>query len=257
MRRLLFIAAIALCLPVAVAAAQRQIVQKNNVRVSFEGELLPHALPRERAAPVTVRLAGSIDPIDGGRAPQLRELSVAVSRAGRLSTVGLPSCSAAELQQTSSEAALAKCRGALVGHGHYAASVDSVNAPLIPAEGKVLAFNSTRGGRPSMVLHLYGSRPVRAAFVLPFTISRQAKGAFGTVFSAKIPRLAADLGYVDEIELTLGRRYRYGGRARSFLSASCAAPAGFSGGPYKLARATFAFPEETLTSNLSGSCQVR
>jgi len=257
MRRLLLAAAIALCLPVAVAVAQRQTVQKDNVRVSFEGELLPRALPRERPAPVTVHLAGSIDPVDGGRAPQLRELSVAVNRAGRLSTVGLPSCTAAELQQTSSEAALAKCRGALVGHGQYAASVDSVNAPLIPAEGKVLAFNSTRGGRPSMVLHLYGSRPVRAAFVLPFTISRQAKGAFGTVFSAKIPRLAADLGYVNEIELTLGRRYRYAGRERSFLSASCAAPAGFSAGVYKLARATFSFPEETLTSNLSGSCQVR
>src|SRR4249919_1037743 len=125
MRRLLLAAAIALCLPVALAAAQRQTVQKNNVRVSFEGELLPHALPREQPAPVTVHLAGSIDPVDGGRAPQLRELSVAVNRAGRLSTVGLPSCAAAELQQTSSEAALAKCRGALVGHGHYAASVDS------------------------------------------------------------------------------------------------------------------------------------
>ena len=257
MRRLLLIAAIALCLPVAVAAAQRQTVQKHNVRVSFEGELLPHSLPRERPAPVTVHLAGSIDPVDGGQAPQLRELSVAVNRAGRFSMVGLPSCTASELQQTSTEAALAKCRGALVGHGHYAASVDSTNAPSIPAEGTVLAFNSTRGGHPSMLLHLYGSRPVRAAFVLPFTISRRAQGAFGTVFSTKIPRLAADLGYVDEIELTLGRRYRYGGRGRSFLSASCAAPAGFSGGVYKLARATFAFPEETLTSNLSGSCKVR
>jgi len=257
MRHLLLAAAIAICLPVAVAAAQRQTVQKHNVRVSFEGELLPHALPRERFAPVTVHLAGKVDPVDGGSAPQLRELSVAFNQAGRLSTVGLPSCSAAELQQTSSEAALAKCHGALVGHGHYTASVDSTNAPLIPAEGTVLVFNSTRGNRPSMLLHLYGSRPVRAAFVLPFTISRRIEGGFGTFFSTKIPTLAADLGYVDEIELTLGRRYRYAGHARSFLSASCAVPPGFTKGVYKLARATFSFPEETLTSNLLGSCQVR
>jgi hypothetical protein len=256
-RRILLAVAIALCLPVAVAAGQRQTVQKHNVRVSFEGELLPHALPRERPAPVTVHLSGVIDPVGDEPPPQLRELSVAVNRAGRLSTVGLPSCSAAALQQTSTDAALAKCRGALVGHGHYAARVDSTSAPSIPAEGTVLAFNSTRGGHPSMLLHLYGSRPVRAAFVLPFAISRRAKGAFGTVFSTKIPRLAADLGYVDEIELTLGRRYRYAGRARSFLSASCSAPPGFPGGVYKLARATFAFPEETLRSTLSGSCKVR
>jgi hypothetical protein len=257
MRRLLLTASIALCLPAMAAAAYHQTVQKHNVRVSFEGELLPHALPRERPAPVTVHLAGEVDPVGEEPPPQLRELSVAVNRAGKLSTLGLPSCNAAELQQTSTEAALAKCRSALVGHGHYAASVDSANAPSIPAEGKVLVFNSTRGKRPSMLLHLYGSRPVRAAFVLPFTISRQAKGTFGTVFSTKIPRLAADLGYVDEIKLTLGRRYRYAGRARSFLSASCSAPPGFPGGVYKLARATFSFPKVRLTSTLSGSCRVR
>jgi hypothetical protein len=258
MRRLLVAIAIACCLPVAVATAQRQIVQDSKVRVAFEGRLLPRALPRERLAPVTVRLAGKIDPVGESRPPQLRELSIAVNRAGRLSVAGLPSCGAGELQQTTTEAALARCRGALVGHGTYVASVDFPGAPLIPAAGKVLVFNSSRPGRPSLLLHLYGSRPVRAAFVLPFKISRRAKGEFGTVFSTKIPRLAADLGYIDEIEMTLGRRYRHAGRARSFLSASCAAPAGFPGAVYKLARATFAFPEgERLTSSLSGDCRVR
>jgi hypothetical protein len=258
MRRILLAAVVACCLPVAVAAAQRQIVQDAKVRVSFEGQLLPRALPRERPAPVTVHLAGKVDPVGEGRPPQLRELEVAFNRAGRLSVAGLPSCSAAQLQQTSTEAALARCRGALLGHGHYAASVDFEGAPLIPAEGKVLVFNGSRRGHPSMLLHLYGTRPVRAAFVLPFDVARRAKGEFGTIFSAKIPRLAADLGYVNEIELTLGRRYRYAGKSRSFLSASCAAPAGFPGAVYKLARATFTFPEnERLTSNLSGDCRVR
>ena len=258
MRRLLVAVAVASCLPVAAAVAQRQIVQDAKVRVSFEAQLLPQALPRERLAPATVHLAGKVDPVGDERPPQLRELSVAVNRAGRLSVDGLPSCTAAELQQTTTDAALARCRDALVGSGAYAASVDFPGAPLIPAEGKVLAFNGSRGQRPSLLLHLYGSRPVRATFVLPFKISRRAKGEFGTVFSTKIPRLAADLGYIDEIELTLGRRYRHAGRARSFLSASCAAPAGFPGAVYRLARATFSFPEgERLTSNLPGDCRVR
>ena len=260
MRRLLIAAAVAACcLPIAGAAAQRQIVQSGNVRVSFDGRLAPRALPRERPAPVTVHLDGSVATVDGSRPPQLREIAVAVNRAGKVSTAGLPSCSPSRLQQTSTETALDLCRSALVGHGRFAASVDFPGSPLIPARGAVLVFNdSTRKGGPGMVLHLYGSTPVKAAFVLPFEISRQPQGEFGTVFSAKIPTLASDLGYVTDIELTLGRRYRYAGKPRSFLSASCAAPAGFPGATYQLAKATFTFPEgRQLTSKLPGNCKVR
>ncbi len=259
MRRLLIAAAIAaLCLPIAGAAAQRQIVQEGNVRVSFDGRLAPRALPRERPAPVTVHLDGSVATVDGSRPPQLREISVAVNRAGKLSVAGLPSCPAATLQQTSTEKALDLCRPALVGRGRFAASVDPPGSPLIPAKGTVLAFNSSTRKGPGMVLHLYGSTPVRAAFVLPFEISRRARGEFGTVFSAKIPKLASDLGYVTDIELAIGRQYRYAGRHRSFLSASCAAPVGFPGAVYQLAKATFTFPEgRQLTSKLPGDCRVR
>jgi hypothetical protein len=259
MRRLLIAAAVAVCcLPIAGAAAQRQIVQSGNVRVSFGGRLAPKALPRERLAPVTVHLDGSVAAVDGTRPPQLREISVAVNRSGQLSVAGLPNCSAATLQQTSTERALDLCRDALVGHGHFAANVDFPGSPLIPAEGKVLVFNNSGPKGAGMVLHLYGTRPARAAFVLPFKIARRPRGEFGTVFSARIPTLASDLGYVTDIELTIGRTYRYAGETRSFLSASCAAPAGFPGATYQLARATFTFPEETeLTSTLPGNCKVR
>jgi hypothetical protein len=259
MRRLLIAAAIvALCLPIAGAAAQRQIVQSGNVRVSFGGRLAPHSLPRERPAPATVHLDGSVATVDGTPPPQLREIAVAVNRAGRLSTVGLPTCPPSRLQQTSTEAALDLCRSALVGHGRFAVSVEVQGSSLIPAKGAVLVFNSSTRKGPGMVLHLYGTTPVKAAFVLPFEISRQPRGEFGTVFSAKIPTLASDLGYVTDIELTIGRRYRYAGEARSFLSARCAAPAGFPGATYQLAKATFTFPGgKRLTSKLPGDCRVR
>jgi hypothetical protein len=207
---------------------------------------------------VTVRLDGSVGTVDGSRPPQLREISVAMNRAGRLSVAGLPTCAASLLQQTSSAAALDLCRSALVGHGRFVAKVDFPNAPLIPAQGKVLAFNSRIAGRPGMLLHLYGTSPVRAAFVLPIEIERRSHGEFGTVFSTRIPLLASDLGYVTDIELAIGRRYRYAGKRRSFLSASCAAPAGFPGAVYQLARTTFTFAEGTkLTSRLTRDCKVR
>ncbi len=258
MRRLATAAVLVVALLGAAVVARGEVYQRGNLRVSFDGRLRPHDLPRERLAPVTVSLDGTVGTVDGSRPPQLREISVAMNRAGKISTVGLPTCAASQIQRTSTQAALSQCRTALVGHGSFAAKVDSSNAPLIPAEGKVLVFNTRTGGRPGMLLHLYGSNPVRAAFVLPFEIERRGRGEFGTVFSTKIPTLASDLGYVTEINLTIGRRYPYAGKSRSFLSASCAAPAGFPGTLYKLAKTTFAFSDgTTLTSRLTRDCTVR
>jgi hypothetical protein len=233
-------------------------VQKDNLRVAFEARLSPRALPRTQAAPVSVHLAGAIRTTDGSTPPQLRRISIAMNRAGVVSVAGLPSCGAAQLQQTSTEAALRECRGALIGKGHFAANVDFPGAPVFPAQGQVLVFNATTRKHVRLLLHLYGSTPVRAAFVLPFKISRESKGKFGTIFSTHLPRLASDRGYVTDIDLTIGRQYRYRGTARSFLSASCAAPAGFPSAFFELAKATFDFAGGIkLTSHLPGSCKVR
>jgi hypothetical protein len=257
MRRLAIAAAFLVSLPAGVAAA-RQFVQQGTLRVAFEAQLLPHALPRERNAPVTVHLSGAIRTTDDSTPPQLREISIAMNRAGVVSAKGLPSCRAPELQQTSSEAALAACRGALVGHGHFAANVDFAGTPVFPARGTVLVFNSSTKKRAGLLLHLYGSSPVRAAFVLPFRITRKSEGKFGTIFTTHIPRLASDKGYVTDIDLTIGRTYSYRGDRRGFISASCAAPAGFPGAFYELAKATFTFAGgQRLTSRLPGDCKVR
>lgn len=258
MPRFVIAAVIAVTVLSVAVVAQGEVYQRGNLRVSFDGRLRPHDLPRERLAPVTVSLGGTVGTVDGSRPPQLREISVAMNRAGKISTAGLPTCASSQIQQTSTQAALRQCRTALVGHGRFAAKVDSSNAPLIPAEGKVLVFNTRIGGQPGMLLHLYGSSPVRAAFVLPFKIEHRSQGEFGTVFSTKIPNLASDLGYVTEIKMTIGRRYRYAGRPRSFLSARCAAPEGFPGTLYKLALTTFSFSDgTTLTSRLTRDCTVR
>lgn len=258
MRRLAISAALVLALLTAAAVAQGELTQKGNLRVTFDGKILPRILPRERAAPISVRIEGSVGTVDGSRPPALREISVAVNRAGKVFIAGLPTCSAPELQQTSTEAALKLCRPALVGHGGFAANVDFPGAPQIPAHGKVLAFNSTDGGHPQMLLHLYGSSPVRATFVLPFRIEHRSKGKFGAVFSTRIPNIASDLGYVTDLDLTLGRKYTYAGKRRSFLSASCAAPAGFPGAIFQLARATFRFDDgRHLATGITRDCRVR
>jgi hypothetical protein len=243
---------------VVATVAQGEPLQKESLRVEFDASVAPRSLPRERPAPVTVRLGGAIRTVDGSSPPALRELSIDFNRAGRLSVEGLPTCTANRLQQTTTEAALAACRGALVGHGSFGVDVDFPGAPVIPAHGKVLVFNALVHGRPGMLLHLYGSRPVRAAFVLPFVVSHLRQGKFGTAFSTRIPELASGLGHVTELKLQIGRRYGFEGKRRSVLSARCAAPEGFSAGIFELARARFSFADgRVVTGGLTRDCRVR
>jgi hypothetical protein len=243
---------------IGVAFAHGEVAQKGNLRISFDGRLSPRELPRDRPAPVTVHIDGSIRTVDGSRPPQLRKISIAVNREGRLFLRGLPTCPSQAIEQTTTEAALSVCRRALVGHGSFAANVDFPSLPSIPAQGRVLAFNGRSHGGPAILLHIHGSSPIQATFVLPFRISRPREGKFGTVLSTKIPKIAADLGYVTDIALTIGRRYRYAGKPRSLLSARCAAPPGFHTAIFALARGSFYFGnEQTVTTSLVRDCKVR
>ena len=109
-----------------------------------------------------------------------------------------------------------------------------------------------------MLLHLYITAPVRATFVLALEISEPESGRFGTVLTASIPTLAGGLGSVTEIDLTIGRTFRFHGERRSLISASCAAPPGFPGATFSLARGTFFFSDgKKIDTTLSDDCRVR
>jgi len=185
-------------------------------------------------------------------------IEIALNRNGRISSVGLPDCTGPLLQSTTTETALERCRPALVGRGHFSANVSFPSLTQVPAEGTMLAFNGKYRGRQALFLHLYGTTPVQASFVLPLTIAHTDKGQFGTVLSAKIPTLAGGLGSVTEINLRIGRNYTYRGRPHSYISASCAAPAGFPGAVFSLARGSFHFADgRTLHTTLARDCRVR
>jgi hypothetical protein len=257
MRRLAISATLAI-IALFAAAARGDLVQEGNLRVAFDGSIVPRVLPRARPAPVTVHLDSSIGTVDGSRPPQLGKVSIAVNRTGHIFVAGLPICARGELEQTSTAAALALCRGALVGHGTFDAAVQFTSGGPIPVNGKALVFNSRIGGKAALLLHIYNSSPVRLAFVVPFTITRPRDGDFGTVFSARIPHIASDRGYVTAIRLTLKRRYAFRGERRSVFSASCSAAPGFPGAVFTLARATFSFENgKRLTSALTRDCAVR
>jgi hypothetical protein len=188
----------------------------------------------------------------------LRRITIAVNRYGRMSVRGLPTCDSGQLESTSSEIAMARCHRALVGRGRFGANVELPNAAPFPVEGRMLAFNGRARGKPAILLHIHGSNPVEATVVLTFEVRRVRSGKFGTLLTTKIPRIASDLGYVTDVALSFGRRYRFAGESRSFISARCAAPNGFPGAIFTFARGSFVFAGgKRIDTTVVRDCLVR
>lgn len=245
MRRRIAILVLLACAALAASAAAKvkefEIRQVGNLRVKLGAEFTPHTLPRKQPAPISVEVVGAISTTDGSHPPALRWLELSVNRNGRISTAGLPVCTSPQLQSTTTEQALARCRGARVGRGRFHAQLALGGETDIPATGHILAFNSRREGKPALLLHLFIGVPVRVTMIIPIAIGHRQDGQFGTVLRARIPKLGGGLGSVTEIDLGLGRRYRFHGERRSYLAAACSAPSGLPGGVFPFLRGSFRF----------------
>lgn len=257
MRRRLVIPLLVVALTACWAASSQAVkVARDGLVITFNADFSPHVLPRREPAPVDVKVTGKVATADGSHPPPLRRIEVAINRNGSLETTGLPVCSAPMLQSTSSKTALARCRGALVGRGRFHAVVELGRE--IETSGEILAFNSRRGRQQALLLHLFGGVPVRFTLVVPLVISHRAKGNFGTILRADIPRLAGDLGSVTEIDLTIGRRYSFGGKRRSYVSAACRAPESLNEAVFPFAKGSFEFDgHAAIHETLLRVCRVR
>lgn len=243
--------------PARASRGQTELVQKGPIRVAVSGGLAPTRLPRHGTAPIDVTIGGRISSTDPDTPPQLRTVSFAFNRAGRLETRGLPRCGLADIDPSTTRQALEACRSSLVGEGRFSAAVRLPEQSPFPSAGKVLAFNGTLHGKPVLLAHIYGDKPVPTSVVLPLEI-HQGKGRFATRLDASLASLTGDWGYVTGISLRLGRKYSSHGERRSFLSAGCPAPKGFPGALFALAKASFSFVGgKTLTATLTRDCTVK
>jgi hypothetical protein len=256
-RRTLIVVTAVLVALLAATIASGELTQKGNLRLAFNGSFSPKDLPRDRPAPIAVEVEGSIGTTDETTPPVLQRVEIGINRAGLISTRGLPTCTASRLQSTTTAGALERCRPALVGHGSFSARIDGTQGP-VPASGKILAFNGRAGGKPALLLQLTSQAPVRIAFVVPLKIERRSDRKFGTVLAAQLPTLAAGAATVTSIKLVIARDYTYRGQRHSFLSASCAAPAGFTAAIFAFARGSFHFADgKTINISLVRDCRVR
>jgi DNA-binding beta-propeller fold protein YncE len=215
-------------------------VQRGPVRISVEGRLTPHALPRHGSAPVGIAIAARIVGTGKGPQPQLRRIAIEINRNGHFDTEGLPSCRISEIQPSTTAGALSTCRKALVGEGRFAADIKLPEQSPFPSQGKVLAFNGRVHGKPAILAHIYGTHPAPTSYVLPFLI-RPSQGTYGNVLESSLPQATGNWGFVTGLRMDLHRVFRRGGARRSYLSAGCPAPSGFSGAVFPLARTRFSF----------------
>jgi len=256
-KRTALLAAAALLALLGATAAQAGLTKKGVVEVSFEANLIPSSLPRSKPAPVGVQMSGAVKTTDRSAPPKLQSLSVQINRHGILSSKGLPTCPLAKISTGSGQAALNACKRSLVGHGNVTTRVALPDQEPFADTGGMLAFNGTYRGHPAIFAQVASGPPLPLTYVIVFEV-KKAHGQFGTALDATLPSIAAGYGSVSSFYLTLSRTYTDHGQKRSYLSASCPAPPGFPGGPFPLAKATYAFEGGLRMSNeLVKQCKVR
>jgi hypothetical protein len=256
--RLRIAAAGLLLLLASIAVAHADVVSGGDVRVSFHGWVAPRELPRGRPTPVALHVAGTVRAIGEARPARLESVEIQINRHGIVSTQGLPACPRGRLRTKSTQQALAACPRSLVGTGSFTAKVEIPEQAPFPSVGRLLVFSTVSGGHRALVGQIYGTRPLPISNVLPIDVRRHLDGDFGTTLTVQMPKAGAEWGYVTGFDVTFQRRYRFGGRPRSFLSASCPAPAGIAEVPFRAARGSyFLAGGRVLSRVVSGSCRVR
>jgi len=251
----------ALTVGVVVAAlslsmAHAEVVQRGGLRVSFDGKLTPKALPRHGGAPVRVEVATEIAAKGDRTPPRLRTLTLAINRYGRIDPNLVPKCTLRDIQPATTENALAACGPSLIGRGSFSAKVLLSRQAPFPSAGPLYAFNGVVDGKPAILAHVYGEKPVPTSFTLVFQL-RRSRGTYGTVLRASLPEVTGDSGYITGLSLNLGKTVRSGGRMRSFLSASCPAPKGLGAAVFPFAKASLDFGKKQIDSSLIRTCKVR
>lgn len=256
-KRALAVAVLALGVFLVASIASAELVERGDLFVKFDGGIFPAALPRHSNAPIKVSIDGTIKTLSGDRPPALRFISIAINRGGELDTKGLPTCRRGELEPATTRQALEACRPALVGEGRYRAALALPEQADFPLQGRVLAFNAVVDGKRAILAHVYGQDPVPNSRVFVFHI-HEAHGTFRTVLAAALPASLNRNGYLKEISLDLRRDFVYRGRRHSYLSAACAAPAGFSSASFPFVRVGMTFADgRKLASTLTRSCRVQ
>ncbi|MGN6258783.1 MAG: hypothetical protein ACTHN3_13725 [Solirubrobacterales bacterium] len=255
-RRPFLIAAIAV-LATAIAAtaalAGPVVTGPDGNTQSIDSLIKPKKLSKKELTPATLSVTtlttSTTDP-SGVPSPAIHA-TIDFDRNAVLYTKGLPTCNPSQVQSKSTEEAERICGKAKIGSGHAIAYLRSGRVYEVPQT--VTAFNGTpKGGKPTVILHTYGTTPLQAVLVLVGTVSNYNKEGYGPRLDLEIPLIAGGTGALKEFQVTINKKWSYKGQQRSFISAKCP-------NSKKLkARGKFTFRDgESLTAYSKQTCKQR
>jgi hypothetical protein len=246
-----------LALLAGAAIAHAESVQKGNLVVTFNGDIAPTKLPRTDPVSVGVTMGAKIKTTDKSTPPELKTINLDINSAGIIDSTGLPLCPLSKLNNVSSNTAEKVCGPSLVGHGNVTSRVSLPGQGAFASNGKLLAFNGKVGGKPAVLAQVASGAPLPLTYVIQFVI-KKSKGQFGNSLVATLPPIASSYGYISAFDLSLKRTYTFKGKKRSFVSANCPAPKGFTVASFPFARSSFGFADgRILESTLERSCKVK
>lgn len=250
----LVVALLAVAIGASTAGGER--TQDGHLIVSLDGGLAPLTLPRDRPAPVAVRLAGGLQTTDGSLLPRVTRVELSLPGQGVLDTHGLPMCPTRKLRDATTDGALEACRDALVGRGRLEAQVHVPNQPPFAVHAKLLAFNGEVRGRRAVIFHGFAADPPTVV-VLPFLL-RLETGRLRTRLVADLPPELGPWPHFAHFEVRLFRRFRFRGHDRSYISASCPIPKQFTAGFFSFAKASFTLAGgQRVGTSITRSCRAR
>jgi hypothetical protein len=184
-----------------------------------DGSFEPRLLPKRVYAPIRFEGYGEVMTTTGALPPALEHVKLDFDRDGHLTTAGLPVCAPSKLEGATPRQARNRCSTSIVGTGHLAASLAGLGG--LSLSSPLTIFNGPRqDGNPTAVLHAQAPFPVSETYVIVAPIERR-KGTYGYRTEFDIPPIAGGLGALTRIDAKIGRFYRAGGAARSYVSARC------------------------------------
>jgi hypothetical protein len=204
----------------ASAAGDGALVEVNSIVLRADGGFQPQTLPRRQFVPIDFQGHVDISSRRGKPLSPLRQALIDFDRDGRLSVAGLPTCAPESIAQQGPAQARQTCRGAIVGTGHVAAAI-SFPGGVAQTSSPLTIFNGPRlATGPSVVLHARTVVPTPEIYAILVPIER-LRGNFRYRARLELPPLAGGAGALTHIDVRIGRRYRAGGRKRSYVSARC------------------------------------
>lgn len=220
MKRVLAVIAAISCIALA-GAAHAALVKVGNLVLTADGGFTPRTLPRRAYAPIDFQGRANIRSVDGSIPKALKQAVIDFDHDGRLSTRGLPTCDPALLEEATPEEARARCPRAIVGSGHVEALIAGPSGTVIRAASLVTLFNGPPlEGHPTVIFHARTTEPAVQNIVITIPIERR-RGEFRYRATVDVPPIAAGRGALTHIDVDIGRRYRYAGKKRSYVSARC------------------------------------